>query len=221
LSQRKEEQQVTIPNDIPDKDILFTAYELIPDGGAEGIRYIVFVDPMAYRSCEIDLKHALGRAISRLNRRFENEAYILMGPGRWGSVNIDLGVQVTYADLHNTSVLIEMAVAHNGQLPELSYGTHFFQDLVEAGIHSLPLHIGEGETRFNWEFFLESPNILAEMHPEDAELEPYLRVIDLASLPGNRRLNVLMDGRNDRAVGYLASGDWQDTDAVQSTLSTF
>jgi hypothetical protein len=221
LSQRKEEQQVTIPKDIPDKDILFTAYELIPDGGAEGIRYIVFVDPMAYRSCEIDLKHALGRAISRLNRRFENDAYILMGPGRWGSVNIDLGVQVTYADLHNTSVLIEMAVAHNGQLPELSYGTHFFQDLVEAGIHSLPLHIGEGDARFNWEFFLESPNLLVEMQPEDVELEPYLRVIDLASLPGNRRLNVLMDGRNDRAIGYLASGDWHDTDDVQSTLSTF
>ncbi len=221
LSQRKEEQQVTIPKDIPDEDILFTAYELIPDGGAEGIRYIVFVDPMAYRSCEIDLKHALGRAISHLNRRFENEAYILMGPGRWGSVNIDLGVQVTYADLHNTSVLIEMAVAHNGQLPELSYGTHFFQDLVEAGIHSLPLHIGEGEARFNWEFFRESPNLLTELQPEDVELEPYLSVIDLALLPGNRRLNVLMDGRNDRAIGYLASGDWQDTNAIQSTLSTF
>ena len=148
LSQRKEQQKVTIPQGIPDEDVLFTAYELIPDGGAEGIRYIVFVDPEAYRSCEINNKHGLGRAISRLNRRFENESYILMGPGRWGSVNIDLGVQVTYADIHNTKVLIEMAVAHNGQLPELSYGTHFFQDLVEAGIHSLPLHIGQGDSTF-------------------------------------------------------------------------
>ena len=221
LSQRKEQQQITIPKDIPDEDTLFTAYELIPDGGAEGIRYIVFVDPMAYRSCEIDNKHALGRAISRLNRRFENERYILMGPGRWGSVNIDLGVQVTYADIHNTKVLVEMAVAHNGQLPELSYGTHFFQDLVEAGIYSLPLHIGESDALFNWQFFRESPNLLAKLQPEDAELASYLRVIDVASLPGNRRLNVLMDGRHDRAIGYLADGDWQDTDAIQSTLSTF
>ncbi|MFN2160684.1 MAG: PEP/pyruvate-binding domain-containing protein [Candidatus Promineifilaceae bacterium] len=221
LSQRKEQQQVTIPKDIADEDILFTAYELIPDGGAEGIRYIVFVDPMAYRSCEIDNKHALGRAISRLNRRFENEPYILIGPGRWGSVNIDLGVQVTYADIHNTKVLVEMAVAHNGQLPELSYGTHFFQDLVEAGIYSLPLHIGEGDALFNWEFFRESPNLLAKLQPEDAELASYLRVIDLASLPGSRRLNVLMDGRHDRAIGYLDGGEWLDTDAIQSTLSTF
>jgi pyruvate,water dikinase len=221
LSQRKEEHSIAIPQEIADEDILFTAYELIPDGGAEGIRYIVFVDPEAYRTCKIANKHALGRAISHLNRRFENEPYILMGPGRWGSVNIDLGVQVTYADIHNTKVLIEMAVAHNGQLPELSYGTHFFQDLVEAGIHSLPLHIGQENSQFNWSFFRESPNLLAQLQPEYAELESYLRVIDVASLPGNPRLNVIMDGRHDRAIGFLASGDWQDTSGIQSTLSTF
>ncbi len=73
-----------------------------------------------------------------------------MGPGRWGSVNIDLGVQVSYADIHNTKVLIEIAVVHDGQVPELSYGTHFFQDLVEAGIHSLPLHLGQANSLFNW-----------------------------------------------------------------------
>ena len=221
LSQRKEENGITIPPDIEEEDILFTAYELIPDGGTEGVRYIVFVDPEAYRVCEIRNKHAIGRAISRLNRQFENQPYILMGPGRWGSVNIDLGVQVTYADIHNTKVLIEMAVAHNGQLPELSYGTHFFQDLVEAGIHSLPLHIGQENSKFNWSFFRESPNLLLKLQPEDAELAPFLRVIDVASLPGNRRLNISMDGRNDRAVGFLAKGDWQSNNDIQSTLSSF
>jgi hypothetical protein len=223
LSQRKEENSVLVPPDLSDDDddILFTAHELIPDGGAEGVRYIVFVDPEAYRVCELGNKHALGRAISRLNRRFENESYILMGPGRWGSVNIDLGVQVTYADIHNTKVLIEMAVAHNGQLPELSYGTHFFQDLVEAGIHSLPLHIGQEGSKFNWSFFRNSPNLLQKLQPEDAELAPYLKVIDVAALPGNRRLNISMDGRNDRAVGFLAKGNWKGIKTIQSTLSTF
>jgi Pyruvate phosphate dikinase, AMP/ATP-binding domain len=221
LSQRKGENTVDIPQNLSDEDIVFTAHELIPDGGAEGIRYVVFVDPEAYRRCEVVDKHALGRAISRLNRLFEDDSYILMGPGRWGSVNIDLGVQVTYADIYNTKVLIEMAVAHEGQLPELSYGTHFFQDLVEAGIHSLPLHVGEGDSRFNWSFFRDSPNLLEELQPEDAGLAPFLRVIDVAALPGNRRLNVLMDGRNDYAVGFLAEGDWHDSPLDRSTLSRF
>jgi len=221
LSQRKDAAAIIIPKDIADEDILFTAHELVPDGGAEGIRYIVFVDPEAYRSCDTTLKHELGRAVSHLNRRLEGEQYILMGPGRWGSVNIDLGVQVTYADIHNTKVLVEMAVAHNGQLPELSYGTHFFQDLVEAEIYALPLHIGQGETRFRWEFFRNAPNSLAGLLPDEAGLAQYLRVIDLAALPGNRRLNVLMDGRDEYAVGFLAGGDWPDSPSLQASLSSF
>ena len=195
--------------------------ELIPDGKAEGIRYIVFVDPELYRQTDIRIKHELGRAVSRVNRVLEDAAYILMGPGRWGSVNIDLGVQVTYADIHNTKVLVEMAVAHKGQMPELSYGTHFFQDLVEAGIHSLPLHLGQENSRFNWSFFRESKNQLARISPEDASLDPYLRVIDVSAVAANRRLNILMDGHDDVAIGYLAEGNWQDQDSGQSSLSTF
>ena len=60
-----------------------------------------------------------------------------------------------------------------------------------------------------------------ELLPDDADLAPYLRVIDLARLPGNRRLNVFMDGGEELAVGYLAEGDWQDATAQQSTLSSF
>jgi len=221
LSQREDEDGVTIPSNIQDNNVLFRTHELIPDGKAEGIRYIVFVDPEAYRKTDLRTKHDLGRAVSRLNRRFEDESYILMGPGRWGSINIDLGVQVSYADIHNTKVLIEIAVVHNGQVPELSYGTHFFQDLVEAGIHSLPLHLGQVNSKFNWSFFRESPNQLGHLQAEDAHLEPYLRVIDVAHIPGNKRLNILMDGHEDVAIGYLAEGDWQDFNLGPSTLSTF
>jgi hypothetical protein len=90
-------------------------------------------------------------------------------------------------------------------MPELSYGTHFFQDLVEAGIHSLPLHLGADPQvgEFNWEFFEDSPNRLAELLPADADLSPYLKVIDLDYLPGDQRLNILMNGAQDEAIGFL------------------
>jgi hypothetical protein len=207
LSERQEDGAVTIPANIPPDDILFTAHHLIPDGRAEGIRYIVYVDPETYYKIhDLTIKHELGRAVSRLNKRLENERYILMGPGRWGSANIELGVHVTYADIHNTKVLIEIAIARDGNMPELSYGTHFFQDLVEAGIHSLPLHLGMGSGRFDHRFFQQTPNALADLLPRDVALTPYLKVIDLAALPGNRRLNILMDGSKDEAVGFLTNG---------------
>ncbi len=210
LSQREKEEQVAIPRNVPASDTLFTSCDLIPEGKAEGVRYIIYVDPVKYHQiADTTVKLELGRAIGRLNKLLEDESFILMGPGRWGSTNLELGVKVSYADIYNTKVLVEMAVAHDGRVPELSYGTHFYQDLVEANIYSLPLHIGVGNGVFNWAFFQESPNSLARLLPDDADLGDYLRVIDVALLPGNRRLHVLMDGRNDEAIGYLAKGNWQ------------
>ena len=206
LSQRANDRAVIIPRNIPSEKILFTSNRLVPDGRAEGIRYIVFIDPQSYYDLhDTFVKHELARAIGRLNKRLENESFILMGPGRWGSVNLDLGVHVTYGDIFNTKVLIEIAIAHDGHIPELSYGTHFFQDLVEAGIHSLALHLGGDahEASFKWDFFNDAPNHLAEILPADAALGRYLKVIDLDRLPGSPRLNVLMNGANEEAIGYL------------------
>ncbi len=206
LSQRAEGGPVTIPRDIPPETVLFTSHHLVPDGRADDIRYIVYVDPQRYQAIhDVTMRHELARAVGRLNKRLEGERFILMGPGRWGSTNIELGVHVTYADIFNTKVLIEMAVAHNGHMPELSYGTHFFQDLVEAGIHSLALHLGlrTGGSKFNTAFFAEAPNALADLLPAEAGLADVLRVIDLDALPGQPRLHVLMDGQHDEAIGYL------------------
>jgi hypothetical protein len=206
LSQRAEDRAVTIPRNIPPEKILFTSNRLVPDGRAEGIRYIVYIDPQAYYQLhDTTIKHELARAIGRLNKKLESESFILMGPGRWGSVNLDLGVHVTYGDIFNTKVLVEIAVAHNGHIPELSYGTHFFQDLVEAGIHSLALHLGGGPdgANFKWDFFHNAANNLGEILPEDVGLGRYLKVIDLDRLPGQPRLNVLMNGANEEAVGFL------------------
>lgn len=222
LSTRVEIDRVTIPDDISEEDILFTSRKLIPDGRATGIRYIIYVDPNRYyRLSDTTVKLELGRAIGRLNKRLEKESFILIGPGRWGSANLDLGVRISYADIFNTEVLVEMAVAQDGHTPELSYGTHFFQDLVESGIHSLPLHLGEGYGRFNWDFFNNSPNMLAALSPQDAALSDYLKVIDVAAIAGNLRLNVLMDGAKEKAVGYLEKGSWTVVDTGEGTLSTF
>lgn len=204
LSQRQEDGEVVVPKDVPAGRTLFTGTGLIPDGRVEGVRYLVYVDPNAYYEVgDVTTKQELGRAIGRLNKRLEDESFILLGPGRWGSVNIDLGVHVTYADIFNTKLLVEIALARDGHLPELSYGTHFFQDLVEAGIHSLALHPGVGGATFNWEFFDDGPNVLAELLPADTSLAPYLKVIDLATIDGAGRLRVLMDGKNEEAIGYL------------------
>ena len=204
LSQRKEGGIIEFPQDVPPEDTLFTAENLVPDGKVSGIRYVIYVDPEVYKQIpDITAKKELGRAVGRLNKRLEEESYILMGPGRWGSVNLELGVHVTYGDIYNTKVLIEMAVTADGQKAEFSYGTHFFQDLVESGIYSLALQLGNDEAQFNRDFFLDAPNCLPELSPDDTDLSPYLHVIDLTAVTPNRRMKIVMDGSVDKAIGYL------------------
>lgn len=218
----RDEDKITIPIGLPTEDILFRAHYLIPDGKAEGIRYIIFIDPRKYDEIGDNvIKLELGRVISRLNKRLEKEPFILMGPGRWGSANLDLGVRVTYADIYNTKVLIEVGVAQDGHMPELSYGTHFYQDLVESGIHSLPLRLGTEEDFMDWDFFEKSPNMLPHLLPQDAALADYLQVIDVAAVSNNRRLNILMDGDHDDAVGFFAKGDWKMGQEPLATVSNF
>ncbi len=103
-----------------------------------------------------------------------------MGPGRWGSRgDIKLGVNVTYSDINNTAVLIEIARKKGNYMPDLSFGTHFFQDLVEGQIRYLPLFPDDEGIVFNERFLLGSPNILPEVLPEFSRLAGVVRLIDV------------------------------------------
>lgn len=209
LSEKKVSQPADIPQDIPKADLLFRTKGLVPDGRIDGIRYLVYVDPESYaKISDPNLRLELGRVITRINHKLENERFVLFGPGRWGSSNIELGVKVGYADIHNTLALIEMSLSDDqGAAPELSYGTHFFQDLVEADIFSLPIHLAAEEavnSYFSWQTFTDLPGSLAELLPEDGEHEAAgrLRVIDLQKNLG-KTASICMNGLLDQAVGFL------------------
>jgi hypothetical protein len=128
-----------------------------------------------------------------------------MGPGRWGSRgDITLGIRVTYADISNTLMLIEIARKKGSYVPDLSFGTHFFQDLVESRIRYLALYPDEEGIIFNEDFFRRSPNVLATLLPEYAYLEHVVRVIDVPQATGGCELQVIMDGERDQALGFLS-----------------
>jgi hypothetical protein len=207
LSQRQVGQHHVIPTNIPAEAILFTANRQVPHGHVDDIRYIVYVDPRAYADIpDMAIRSALGRVVGRLNQALAGERFILMGPGRWGSSNIMLGVQVTYADIYHTRVLIEIAHEAGGSVPEISYGTHFFQDLVEANIHPLPLYPDDPSVVYTEAFFTCAANALPQLLPADAEYAPYIKVIDVPAESGGRTLTIVMNGEQDRAMAYLVDG---------------
>jgi predicted nucleotidyltransferase len=101
--------------------------------------------------------------------------------------------------------LIEIARKRGNYVPDLSFGTHFFQDLVEASIRYLPLFPDDPDIAFQERFLRESPNILADLAPEFADLAGTVRVIDVPRASAGLILRVLLNADEDRAVGFLAS----------------
>jgi hypothetical protein len=194
-----------LPRDVPSERILFSANRHVPNGRLSNLTHVVFVDPDAYaRIATLEELRRVGRAVARLNQLLPKRRFALIGPGRWGSRgDIRLGVSVTYADVNNTALLVEVARARGGYAPDPSFGTHFFQDLVEADIRYLPLYPDSEGVVFNWSFFKASTNVLAELLPEHADLAEVLFVIDVPRASGGQVLEVLMNAELDEAVGIL------------------
>ncbi len=198
----------TIPVDPPPERVLFTAHRYVSNGRVGDVTHVVYVVPEAYGQLDPQQMREVSRAVGRLNRLLPERQFVLMGPGRWGSRgDIRLGVPVTYSDISNAAVLIEIARQLGGYVPDLSFGTHFFQDLVEAAIRYLPLYPDDPGVLFAESFFLGSPSVLAELLPEFAYLANVVRVLDIPRITGGRVLHVLMNGELDQAMGLLGSAE--------------
>jgi hypothetical protein len=156
------------------------------------INRIVYVVPSAYARLTLGDRHKIARLIGQIMRMRTPDAeksILLIGPGRWGTGSPELGVPVRFAEINNASVLCEIVAMHDGLIPDVSLGTHFFSDLVETDILYLAIFPQRQDNRLNADFLDQHPNRLAQLLPPAAEWEHCVRVIDLPGDADVLRLN--------------------------------
>jgi hypothetical protein len=205
---RGRQEPVELPADVPESRRIFSARRDVDTGSVHGIEYVVLIDPRDYNRTESsDRKLGVARVVRLLNERLQDRRFILMGPGRWGTRDLRMGIRVGYADINNCRMLIEIARPVGGFVPEVSFGSHFFQDLVESRIRYLALYPEEQGVLFREEFLHGAPNALPSLLPEAADYAEVVRVIDVAEAGGGLLLNVDMDGEAGEALAYLAERD--------------
>ncbi len=194
-----------IPVDVAEDHVVFSANRFVSNGWVPPISHIVYVVPEKYSQLPSPEAMAeVGRAVGQLNTLLPKRKFILIGPGRWGSKgDIKLGVRVTYADINNTAMLVEVARKVGHYVPDLSFGTHFFQDLVEAQIRYLPLYPDEAEVSFNEDFLCGADNLLESLLPECAHLADCLKVIDVPAVSDGDVLRIYMNADQDAALAVL------------------
>ena len=208
-SQTRGMERVPIPKNVSKDRELFSTKKYVTTGQVENIEYIVYVVPEDYANLEtIEEMQKIATIINELNNKLPKRKFILMGPGRWGSRgDVKLGVPVKYGDINNTSLLIEIAKEKGEYTPELSFGTHFFQDLVESEIKYLPLYPDEPENTFNESLLLHQKNQLLNILKNYKNYEHVVRVIKTSDIYGGDSLSVIMDGEAGEALAYLKPPD--------------
>lgn len=204
LAVTEELERVDLPVNISDDRIVFTNGRVVSNRIIKNLEYIVYVDPKAYgQVATFENKVAIGRVVSRLNQLLEDKRYGLFGPGRWGSNDIKLGVRVGYEDINRTLVLAEIAFEEDGATPEVSSGTHFFNDLVEAKIVPIALFPDQPETIFKESFFRDSQNRLLSFSSDFAPYESVVRVIHVPEAADGRFLQIYQDSEGQRGIAFL------------------
>jgi hypothetical protein len=197
-----------IPENLPEQDKIFLCTRMVPQGRVSKVEYLVYVDPGAYQQLESSHDYTeVARWIGQLNKALEGRIFILIGPGRWGSSDAMQGVPVTYADIYNSRALVELASKKGGYSSEPSYGTHFFQDLVETQIYPLAISPDESEDRLNQDFFQQATDQTPRFFPTPSKTSHCIKLIHVPTERPGCFFEIVMDGQ--RGLGYISHSGTQ------------
>ncbi|HVN56007.1 MAG TPA: PEP/pyruvate-binding domain-containing protein [Anaerolineaceae bacterium] len=201
----QESRALPHPRTIDRADVLFATSFMVPLGSVTGIRHVLFVAPEDYFQLKTQsARNELRATIAKLNAALAEKSFLCVGPGRWGTVNPDLGVFVSYSDIHRSAALVELSGKGVGPAPDPSLGTHFFQDLMEANIYPLAVCLDHADTIFNRDFFYQTPNVAADFLPDGCSAPACVRLLNVADFHPGDHLDLIMDDEQSRAVAYLA-----------------
>ena len=200
-------EAIEVPEIEDRSHILFRANRVVIGGNIDRIGWLLYVDPRRYaRMKNRRAKQEIGRLVGTLNRHpgIRERGIILMGPGRWGSSDLDLGIDVRYADISRAAVLVEIAREESGHVPEVSHGTHFFLDLVEEGILYLPVYPDHPDCAFNETLLESAPNSLEQLAAEFRHLSDAVKLVEAARIKPGAVFRCAADPQGQAAVCFLS-----------------
>lgn len=202
----KEIHKIKMPENIQPKKLIFeTNGPIIGTSRAIIVDRIIYVVPNIYGKLTTREKYSIARLIGKLNELSNSRGHniLLLGPGRWGTTTPSLGIPVNYSEISNVTVMGEIAEMHDGLVPDISLGTHFFNNIVEDNIIYFAMNPDKGDFKLNREFFHSVPNILKQLVPNYENWCYALKVIDADKMETGQKIHLTLDSMTQKGVCYL------------------
>lgn len=198
-----------LPSRIPDKKIFLESDgPIVGRSLAAPIDRLIYVSPEAYTALGEQDRYAVARLVGRLVHlpcEKKDPVVMLVGPGRWGTSTPAMGIPVSFNDIKGVSVLVELAIMHAGLVPDVSLGTHFFNDLVEMDMLYFAVFPDRPSCRVSGAFISHSEHQLYQLKADTPLWEKAVTVIECSrdsSCTGELRLYA--DAAEQKALCYLA-----------------
>jgi hypothetical protein len=196
------------PRNIMEDDIILkTEGPVIGHGIAKTVTKLIYVAPEEYSKLSVQDRYAVARLIGKLNQKYKNsdeETIFLAGPGRWATSSPSLGVPVSFHEINTVSTICEIAEMHENLYPDVSLGTHFFNDLVENDMLYIALNPRKTESVFNRDKLNNFENKLIEQISAGAiEYKNILKVIESTE----PKIKLYADPVKQEAILYLERSD--------------
>ena len=192
-------EELSIPENIDEDKILFDCRRSAMGlSRAEKLDFIVYVDPDEYYGMPYQDKNKIATVIGKVNweMRDKGKHMLLMVPGRVGTSSPELGVPTAFSDISEFDAVCEIADSKVGYNPELSYGSHFFQDLVESGILYNAIFENEKTKKYDIGVIKSFANDLSNIVPECDEQSNVVAVYDVS----DKDVYIYHDMKNERTL---------------------
>ncbi len=186
--------------------LLETPGPVIGSNRATTIDRIIYVVPEVYGKMKMNDRYSIARLVGQLTHlkgEEERSTIMLIGPGRWATSSPELGVPVSFAEINTASVLCEVVAMREDLVPEVSLGTHFFNDLVEMDMLYFAVYPQKYDNVLNKDFFEKSKNRLIDLLPEAKKWASVVRVIDSDHIEGEQTVCLNADVLKQSAVCYI------------------
>ncbi len=147
---------------------------------------VVYIVTSKYAQLPEQDRYAVARLIGEINKKhpLDDRGLMLIGPGRWGTHSPALGIPVSFTEISRASVVCEVVAMHERLIPDVSLGTHFFNDLVEHDMLYVAYFPTKTGNSVDESWFVNAPNKLLEIEPGAGAMADIVRVIDCADPAG-------------------------------------
>ena len=176
----RETGDVTLTVPVEQQRLLSVHGAVIGVSREQRLSRIIYIVTETYAQLPERERYSVARLIGRLNQHLPagDRGLMLIGPGRWGTHSPSLGLPVSFAEISRASIVCEVVEMHERLIPDVSLGTHFFNDLVEHDMLYVAYFPKKTGNHLDAEWFRSTPNQLLALEPTAGAYTDVVRVID-------------------------------------------